>query len=70
MNWLKGLILLASLSLTLVTGCAMTSTTGTTDSCVPCPSLEPITYSYSNDTNASIRQIREYNAIYQEICKE
>lgn len=52
----------------ILTGCATTSSTGTAK-VVPCASLDPITFSGSSDTGETIRQVREYNAVWKEICK-
>lgn len=65
--------LLASVSMTLMplilAGCALlTPTPEINPSLVVCESFRVITYSRLNDTEETIRQIREHNAVYRELC--
>lgn len=47
----------------------MINSIGTTDKRpICCTVFEPITYSGSKDSNATIKQIREHNAKYEELC--
>ncbi len=38
------------------------------DRCIPCVSLNPITFDDRVDSDETIKQTREYNAIYDVLC--
>lgn len=56
---------LAPVLLLLLSGCATTTGGGGTD--VMCAVMQPIEWSRA-DTDATIRQIKEHNAIGRELC--
>jgi len=59
-----GLLLLA------LTSCQMTgATTGTDAVRVVCEGFSPITYSSSQDSAATIREIRAHNFAWTELCE-
>ena len=60
------LVLLFSMTLA---ACPKTRTTAMPEaSFVPCAALKPISFSASQDTEITVRQIREYNAVLAELC--
>lgn len=61
------LIVLAVMWITALTACAGTVPTATTDS-VPCQALKEISFSAAGDTEQTIREVREFNAVYRELC--
>ena len=77
-SWSQKLLLPGLLSITLLTGCKTTGTTGTDlivvkpsatqiESAareVVCQSFKPITFSGKNDTSLTVSQVREHNAAY------
>lgn len=58
------LVLACSMTLT---ACSPTLRTGTPDS-VPCAALEIVTFSADHDTEQTVREIREQNAVIRELC--
>ena len=76
MHKLKLLSMLVLLSTTALTACATTRSTGTTTVSLTtaqqkeitktavCQSFEPITFDDINDTDGTIRQVREHNAAW------
>lgn len=65
MTLLQGLRLLGVASLTTLTACGTTAATGTDTACL---AFQPITYSASQDTPETVRQVREHNAAYDAVC--
>lgn len=59
------------LSMMILASCE-TPITGTPSSvkAVPCVSLDYITFDFPGDTPETVRQVREYNAVYDAVCNE
>ena len=57
---------LAVLLCMTLTACAGTGGTGTDAACL---AFAPITFSASNDTPETIRQVREHNAAWDALCR-
>lgn len=53
--------------LSILPGCLTIPTIGTG---IPCQALEPITFSGMRDDPLTVRQIREFNAVLDELCPE
>lgn len=60
--------MLALVSSMTLTACSTIPTTAI-DNSIPCVALEPITFSARDDTQETIRQVREFNAVYLAICR-
>lgn len=60
-----GLLLLCSM---MMTACATTPQTGTDR--VACQAFAIISFSASGDTALTVRQVREHNAKWREICTD
>lgn len=61
-------VLLALLCGTTLAACATTPTTAT--DCVPCAALKPISFSASGDTGQTVREVRGFNAVLREVCRD
>jgi hypothetical protein len=48
--------------------CLKTRTTATINS-IPCPALKVQSYSATKDTAQTVTEVREFNAVYKELCK-
>jgi hypothetical protein len=59
------LVLLCAMTLT---ACATIHRTAMPDQCVPCAALEVVSFSASGDTEQTVREIREQNAVIRKLC--
>lgn len=48
--------------------CATTHRTAMPEQCVPCAALQAVSFSASEDTEQTVREIREQNAVIRELC--